>query len=132
MKEVINFDERKPIWIALSDLYLDTELKQDFHLKYIATTISQSSYTFDEVKKINKYEVFPVLFSNLLQPAGEWFAFDERIIINSIIEWIESKKPLDLLAVEWVYMVYKDINEEYWDEIEYLYNKIRSSSLSDS
>jgi len=111
---------------------LDTELKQDFHLKYIATTISQSSYTFDEVKKINKYEVFPVLFSNLLLPAGEWFAFDERITINSIIEWIESKKPLDLLAVEWVYMVYKDINEEYWDEIEYLYNKIRSSSLSGS
>ena len=56
MKDTVNLEERRPIWIALSEFYLDTELDgSDF--RRIAFTILDSTYSFDEVKRINKYEV---------------------------------------------------------------------------
>ena len=56
MKDTVNLEERRPIWIALSEFYLDTELDgSDF--RRIAFTILDSPYSFDEVKRINKYEV---------------------------------------------------------------------------
>ena len=76
IKDSINLMERKPIWVALSAFYLDTELhRTDF--KHIATVIYKSPYNLDEVKTINKYEVFPVLQLNLLSVAGIWTGFNE-------------------------------------------------------
>lgn len=65
MNEVLNIEERKPIWIALSDFYLDTEL-QEATFRYIATKIAESPYSFKKVKEIDKYEIFPVLKNNSL------------------------------------------------------------------
>jgi hypothetical protein len=65
MTDPVNIEQRKPIWIALSEFYLDTELG-DSDFRQIPFTILESPYSLDEVKTINKYEVFPVLQSNLL------------------------------------------------------------------
>ncbi|MBB4806710.1 hypothetical protein HNP38_002006 [Chryseobacterium defluvii] len=123
MKNTARLEERKRIWIVLSDLYLDTELG-DSDFKYMALAIFKSPYTFEEAKEIDKYEIFPVLFSNLLSPAGEWAGFNEKILTESIIQWIDSKSPLDILAIQCVYPVYEWINKEYWEKIKTAYNQI--------
>jgi len=47
MKEQYNIEHRKPIWIALSEFYLDTEL-EDSDFERIALIIIDSPYTFKE------------------------------------------------------------------------------------
>ncbi|KAG1658093.1 Antitoxin ParD [Nymphon striatum] len=60
---------RKPLWIAMSDLFLDTEL-QDYHFSYIARKMHESGYSLDELEQILMLEVFPVCIANLHSVAG--------------------------------------------------------------
>ena len=81
--------KRKPLWIALSDLFLDTEL-QDSSLKRIAKTMKNSNYSLDEMTLILQSEVFPVCIGNLhVIPGGVWTGFDEDELVEAII----SAKP---------------------------------------
>ncbi|SHG02583.1 hypothetical protein [Chryseobacterium sp. OV279] len=116
--------ERTPVWIALSDFYLDTEL-QDSDFRYIAKTILESPYTFEEVKTINTYEVFPVLQSNLLQPAGEWACFNEKWLIEAITAHIETKNRFKNLMIRISYEKYGWMQEDYWVRLETIYHEMR-------
>lgn len=69
-------ERRKPVWTALSELWLDTEL-EDGDLQRIAHVAAVSSYTVAELRDIYLYEVAPVVSPNLLAVAGEWAGFDE-------------------------------------------------------
>jgi hypothetical protein len=69
-------DRRKPVWAALSELWLDTELA-DGDLFRIAGAMRRSGYSVGELRDIYLYEVAPVVFPNLLSVAGEWAGFDE-------------------------------------------------------
>jgi hypothetical protein len=82
-------EERKPVWVALSNLYLDTELQEDDY-KYIAEVFYNSPYSLDEIDLINKYEVAPVLMPNLLSVAGEWAGFDEDWLVQAIVSEIKD------------------------------------------
>lgn len=124
MLNFINNKERQPIWIALSDFYLDTEL-QDFNFRYIAQTILESPYTFEEVKTINTYEVFPVLQSNLLQPAGEWAGFNEKWLVETITAYLETKKSSDDMMISANYKKHGWMQEDYWVRLEDIYNEMR-------
>ena len=66
---------RLPVWVALSDLYLDTELSaHDF--ERLAETLAASPYTTGELEQILLAEVHPACFANLLSVAGVWSGFD--------------------------------------------------------
>lgn len=80
---------RKPLWIALSDLFLDTEL-QDYNYAYIAKAMKESEYSMDEIEDILMLEVFPVCIANLHSVAGEWAGFDEAWVCSTIIA---AKRP---------------------------------------
>ena len=80
---------RKPLWIALSDLFLDTEL-QDYHHNHIAKVMHDSGYTFAEIEDILMLEVLPVCIANLHSVAGEWAGFHEDWVIKTIVK---SKRP---------------------------------------
>ncbi len=71
---------RRPVWDALSTLFLDTDvsLLRDSRV----STLAQSKYTIQELQDILVSEVYPVCRINLLQIAGEWAGFD--------IDWLES------------------------------------------
>ncbi len=75
-------DRRKPVWAALSELWLDTELTED-DLRRIAGAMEASGYPIGVLRDIYLYEVAPVVFPNLLVVAGEWAGFDE--------EWLFAK-----------------------------------------
>lgn len=66
---------RAPLWEALADFWLDTELA-DWQYEHIARVIAASTYSPEEVRAIHDFEVAPVVWSNLLCVAGVWSGFD--------------------------------------------------------
>jgi len=82
-------EKRKPLWLALSDLFLDTEL-QEHNLNFIAKAMKTSDYSLAEIHDILMLEVFPVCIANLFSVAGEWAGFDEAWLIKNIMN---RKKP---------------------------------------
>jgi hypothetical protein len=124
MIDPVNIEQRKPIWMALSEFYLDTEL-QDSDFRHIAFTILDSPYSLDEVKTINKYEVFPILQANLLSSAGEWAGFDEEWLVEKILYLIEKKSKIGRIATEVTYPMFKWMCKNYWKKLETIYNDIK-------
>lgn len=66
---------RLPVWLALSELYLDTELSSAA-LAHIAAVLAASPYTIGELRYILLHEVHPACVANLLTVAGVWSGFD--------------------------------------------------------
>ncbi len=112
-------DQRMPVWEALSEFFLDTELSESDYTR-IATELADSPYSESELKNILDYEVYPVCGRNLLSMAGEWSGFDP--------EWLKSKcsakinkRPLFpwLIFGRWMYM-------RHWDRVVKLVREARS------
>lgn len=82
-------DARIPVWIALSDLYLDTDVTLSYD--YIVRTLIASPYSPDELHEMLMYDVHPVLYPNLLSMAGEWGGFEEAWLIERIL--VVRKQP---------------------------------------
>jgi hypothetical protein len=74
---------RKPVWLALSEFYLDTEL-QPADFERIRAVFDQSGYSEQEIRQIDYDEVGPLLYPNLLSVAGEWIAFEETTLLDSL------------------------------------------------
>lgn len=72
---------RRPIWIALSELYLDTEPDWE----RVAGCCSHSPFAIAELQRILFDEVHPVVHLNLWATAGVWDGFDQDWLIASIL-----------------------------------------------
>ena len=129
MNETLNIEKRKPIWIALSDFYLDTEL-QESDFRYIALKIIESPYSFEKVKEINKYEIFPVLQANLMSVAGEWAGFDEKWLVESITESLAKRNAVKKIGIESSYLTLKWMCKDYWEKLEKVYQELKSNPES--
>lgn len=82
---------RRPVWEALSEFFLDTELDEQ-QLRSIAHTLAASGYTDDELDSILYEEVYPVCIPNLCSMVGVWEGFDgdeiqARILANERWFW---------------------------------------------
>lgn len=84
-------EHRKPVWFALSELWLDTELT-DNDIHHIATVMVDSGYTLSELRVICDSEIAPVVYKNLLTPVGVWSGFDESWLAQQIINQINKPK----------------------------------------
>ncbi|WP_298484425.1 hypothetical protein [uncultured Maribacter sp.] len=129
MSKTLNIEERKPIWIALSNFYLDTKL-EEYVLKSIAKKIIESPYSLKKVKEINTYELFPVLHYNLISFAGVWTGFDEDWLINSIIESLSKRNKLKTIIIKAYFQINKRMFATYWEKLEKVYNTIKQDSKS--
>ncbi len=65
----MNDPARESVWLALSELWLDTEL-DEADLATIASTLAISGYSPDELEAIYRLEVAPVVWSNSWVTAG--------------------------------------------------------------
>ena len=92
-----DLEERKKVWIALSDLFLDTDTSI-FH-ENIVKALLASPYSVVELKSIMLHEVYPVCRWNLLNVAGEWVGFDEEWLVEKI------SKQRNVLSLIWVNIV---------------------------
>lgn len=71
----MNDPARESVWLALSELWLDTELVEE-DLAAIARTLAISGYAAEELEAIYRLEVAPVVWGNAWVTAGVWDGFD--------------------------------------------------------
>jgi hypothetical protein len=83
-------ERRKPVWDAMSDVFLDTETR--WALPRVALTLVESGYGLDELGAIWKDEIVPECAWNLSPIAGEWalFVLDEEALATRAA----GRKPL--------------------------------------
>ena len=76
-----DLENRRPVWDALSSLFLDTDtsLSREWRAKLLST----SPYSLEQLHYILVDEVYPICRWNLLSIAGEWAGFD--------LAWLEGK-----------------------------------------
>ncbi len=109
---------RRPLWTALSELWLDTEI-DTVDIQRIAQVVAESNYSLAKLNEIYLYEVAPVVGANLLVPAGAWQGFDEEWLHAEARKRAESRS---LWLRFWVWpgfgrklMTYA--TEEHWQKI---------------
>ncbi|WP_241693746.1 DUF7079 family protein [Pseudomonas sp. OTU750018] len=68
---------REDIWLALSELWLDTTLDESA-LRHIATRLRASGLSLDELQHIYCYEVAPQVWHNHWAVAGVWDGFEPQ------------------------------------------------------
>jgi hypothetical protein len=75
-----------PLWLALSDLYLDTE--DPGFVSNVVNAARRNGFTLNEVEHVLRWEVRPALYKNYLSVAGEWSGWNdkwlEEVICNAI------------------------------------------------
>lgn len=92
--------ERLPVWEALSELFLDTELsEQDF--ERIASRLAESPFSPGEIEIILRCEVFPKLKWNLMCIAGEWAGFDREWLVEELTPMIGRRQMFHLPSFVW-------------------------------
>lgn len=106
-----DLERKKPVWLALSDFFLDTEL-DDKAMKYIASIIIQSGYSIKETKEILIEDLFPALLFNLHDVAGEWAGFPEEWLLKRIEETKEPNLAQRLHHKANFWMV-----KDYWNKL---------------
>ena len=76
-----DLEHRRPVWDALSTLFLDTDTS--LSRAWCAQVLARSAYSLDQLESILLDEVYPACRANLMSIAGEWAGFD--------IAWLEAR-----------------------------------------
>jgi hypothetical protein len=114
-------EERFPVWDALSEFFLDTELQPDDHER-IAKTLAASAYTENEIEEILIGEVCPVCRINAFSIAGEWAGFHPEWLKEKIAPRF-GKRPrfrsFFVLRHSWMYA-------RHWNKVKRRISEIRA------
>ena len=80
-----DIDNRLPVWVACSELCLDTALGED-GFRRIARVCAASPYSGADLDRIMCAEVWPAFGVNLLSVAGEWAGWDEAFVKERVLQ----------------------------------------------
>ncbi|WNG43043.1 hypothetical protein F0U60_02245 [Archangium minus] len=82
----LELERRRPLWAAMSELFLDTEVRG--FVPPLALKCAQSGYDEPTLERIFWAEVFPLGIGNLQQVAGEWAALtlDEAELARNAVK----------------------------------------------
>jgi len=75
-------DQRREVWVALSDLFLDTQLA-DSRLREVAEVLVRSEYSWKELDHIFRFEVAPIVGPPPYPGVGEWRGFDPEWVCEN-------------------------------------------------
>jgi hypothetical protein len=115
--------ERMPVWEALSEFFLDTELQTDDY-KRIAGVLARSTYSESELLEILKYEVYPPCHLNLLCPAGEWMAFGEEWLMEMVAPRCGRRPRFHWPARRWMF-------QSHWCVVREMIREMRGNKSID-
>lgn len=117
---------RAPVWEALADLWLDTELA-DYQFDYIARVIAASPYSLEEVLAIHEEEVAPAVSANLLSVAGEWAGFDSAWLNERCRHFAARRRtPWHRARVWMLRPSIRYFTESHWQQIAERVEKLRA------
>lgn len=112
-------EERMPVWSALSELFLDTEL-QPHDIERISNQLAESTYTTERIEEILRFEVTPPLKWNRMVVAGEWAFFDEDFLRERISPRIDRKPLLRFPVIGFI--------QQDWRKIQARIKEIRNEN----
>jgi hypothetical protein len=105
----LDLDARRPVWEALSAMFLDTDVALDRDWR--AQNLAESPYSLEELDAILADEVYPVCKANLMCVAGVWSGFDPDWLQAAILRrlsrqrrfssWLRFRCRVPLVADEW-------------------------------
>ncbi|PIB38405.1 hypothetical protein [Maribacter sp. 4G9] len=130
MYDTLDIAKRKPIWVALSLFYLDTQLQKSDYLD-IAFYAVLSPYTLMEIKEINRNEVFPVLYPNLTSIASEWDYFKEADLIKNIKKSLQKRNIIKKIELTITYYLYRGLLKYHWDNLDLAYRELLNNGHDD-
>jgi hypothetical protein len=114
--------KRLPVWKALSEFFLDTELTPK-ELERIAQELAKTCYSEDELEQILAYEVCPGCRVNMFLWA--WIAFDEDWLLARINPYLGKRSWFMKLLVgmnRWMY-------QHYWKRVKPRILEIRAQKI---
>ncbi|NKB34916.1 MAG: hypothetical protein GKR91_17610 [Pseudomonadales bacterium] len=116
------------IWVALSDLFLDTDVA--IHLKQISNVCADSDYSVEEIRNMLYQDVAPVCMPNLLTVAGEWTGFDEEQLIEKISKYKNKKSSTikSLFKPQWGLIARIYIGKD-WEKVAKLILEKRRATI---
>jgi hypothetical protein len=74
---------REDVWVAMSNLYLDTDI--ELFIEPCASVLADSPFSREELARILFEEVHPALVLNLMSVAGEWGFFEKAWLCERIL-----------------------------------------------
>ena len=104
-------ERRLPLWIALSDLFLDTEPTRSTY-ENIARTIIGHGFQPEHAEAIFREDVAPAFWINLLAPAGEWQGWEDGLVRERVIR--SRRSPISRFAA-WLFC--RRIVDEEWAKV---------------
>lgn len=111
--------ERMPVWDALSEFFLDTELMDDDHQR-IAQVLASSPYSETELWEILRFEVYPPCRYNLLSVAGEWGYFGDEWLLEKVAP-LMGKRP----KFTWP-ILHRWMFDHHWEKVRVLIREMRT------
>lgn len=109
---------RLPLWLAMSDLFLDTET-QPYIYPHIAREIIAAGLSLADAEAVFWNEVYPALWTNLLSITGVWDGFDP--------DWLQRTLRVSLRRKprkRWCPMVASKMRLE-WGQVEAAYRSMQ-------
>lgn len=85
-----SLEGREVVWIALSDLFLDTDVSMFY--QDVIDTCAAAPFSMEALHHILMYEVAPICYSNLLNIAGEWAGFDNDWLVDEISKYLQTQE----------------------------------------
>lgn len=110
--------DREPVWLALSEFWLDTEL-DPLDYERIAEVLAKSPYSVLELKEIERYEVAPVLWANAISVAGEWTGWEPAFLNEACTEKMtQGRGTLRRLRTRLARRFVRFFTQAHWDAVE--------------
>ncbi|MGF6960291.1 DUF7079 family protein [Paraburkholderia youngii] len=82
-------ERRLPVWVALSELFLDTEF-DEIACRYVAERLRCSGFELQELEDILRDEVAPAFWPNLVV-AGEWSGWSPEAVRDIVLGHLEKQ-----------------------------------------
>ena len=115
-------EQRLPVWHALSELFLDTELQPEDY-GAMADILCRSAYSAAQIRNILEEEVTPAFGSNLLAVAGEWSGWNEAEVREIMLRSLRRRGRLRLGA-RLMTRLHRTYLHTEWSKIEPLLTKL--------
>ena len=104
---------RKPVWVAMSDLFLDTDVR--VHFAFAALKLAESPFIVEQLTEIFTHELAPALGGNLISVAGEWAGFDSEWVVETVLKGLRGIRALRAF----------DIAHDDWEALAILVKALR-------
>ena len=119
--------DRKAVWIALSDLFLDADVSLSY--SYIIQVCADSPYAIEELENILYQEVAPVVSINLLSISGQWSGFDPDWLFKAINTHLVENHSFIYRIKNWFsHLFHKNYIDSQWQKLKPEILKLRAQN----